>query len=320
VIATSGLCLVTGGAGFIGSNLVRSLVSDGTNVRVLDDLSTGRAQNLRELSDAVQVRIGDVRNAEDVAAAIDGVDTVFHLAAIPSVARSVGDPASSNDVNVTGTLNVLLAARDAGCRRVVLASSSAVYGRQPTMPLHEQMVCAPVSPYGVTKLAGERYMKAFFESYGLPTVSLRFFNVFGPGQNPLAEYAAVVPRFIRASLQGEPVTIFGDGTQTRDLVYVGDVVAACRLAADAPAEALGGAFNVATGESHTVGELHEAIARLAPEPGPDPIPAPPRPGDVTQSQADISLARSVLGYAPSHTFEQGLGLTFDWFFANASLL
>lgn len=320
MIAISELCLVTGGAGFIGSNLVRALTSDGTEVRVLDDLSTGRAQNLEELSDAVQVRIGDVRDREAVASALEGVDTVFHLAAIASVARSVADPASSNEVNVTGTLNVLVAARDAGCRRVVLASSSAVYGMQATMPLHEQMVCAPISPYGVTKLAGESYMKAFFESYGLPAVSLRFFNVFGPSQNPLAEYAAVVPRFIRASLQGEPVTIFGDGTQTRDFVYVGDVVAACRLAAGAPPEALGGAFNVATGEPHTVGQLHEAIAGLAAAPGPAPISAPARPGDIAQSQADISLARSVLGYAPGHTFEEGLSLAFDWFSANPGLL
>ncbi len=312
--------LVTGGAGFIGSNLVRSLVADGVSVRVLDDLSTGRTENLEELGDGVEVRIGDVRDPVAVGSAFEGVDTVFHLAAIPSVARSVADPRASNDVNVTGTMNVLIAARDAGCRRVVLASSSAVYGLQPTMPLHEQMVCAPISPYGVTKLAGERYMKAFFESYGLPTVSLRFFNVFGPRQNPLAEYAAVVPRFIRASLQAEPVTIFGDGTQTRDFVYVGDVVAACRLAADAPAEALGVAFNVATGQPHTVGQLHEAIAQLAPGTGLSPIPAPPRPGDIVQSQADISLARSVLGYEPRHTFQQGLSLAFEWFSANRTLL
>ena len=320
MIATPGLCLVTGGAGFIGSNLVRSLVSDGINVRVLDDLSTGRTDNLHELSGAVDVRIGEVRDPATVASAIEGVETVYHLAAIPSVARSVADPRASHDVNVTGTLNVLIAARDAGCRRVVLASSSAVYGRQPSMALNEQLVCAPISPYGVTKLAGERYMKAFFESYGLPTVSLRFFNVFGPRQNPLAEYAAVVPRFIRASLQGEPVTIFGDGKQTRDFVYVGDVVAVCRLAADAPPEALGGAFNVATGESHTVGQLYEAIAALAPNADPEPISAPARPGDVMQSQADISLAGSVLGYAPAHTFEQGLNLAFEWFSANRALL
>ena len=316
----SRLSLVTGGAGFIGSNLVRSLVADGVSVRVLDDLSTGRMENLEDLGDGVEVRTGDVRDPIAVASAMESVDTVFHLAAIPSVARSVADPRSSNEVNVTGTLNMLIAARDAGCRRVVLASSSAVYGVQRTMPLHEQMVCAPISPYGVTKLAGERYMKAFFESYGLPTVSLRFFNVFGPRQNPLAEYAAVVPRFIRAALEGEPVTIFGDGTQTRDFVYVGDVMAAIRLAADASDEALGAAFNVATGQPHTVGELHRAIAKLAPDLGPEPIPAPPRPGDIAQSQADISLARSVLRYEPKHTFELGLSLTFDWFSAHRPLL
>jgi nucleoside-diphosphate-sugar epimerase len=316
----SQLSLVTGGAGFIGSNLVRSLVADGVGVRVLDDLSTGRMENLEDLGDGVEVRTGDVRDPIAVASAMESVDTVLHLAAIPSVARSVADPRSSNEVNVTGTLNVLIGARDAGCRRIVLASSSAVYGVQRTMPLHEQMVCAPISPYGVTKLAGERYMKAFFESYGLPTVSLRFFNVFGPRQNPLAEYAAVVPRFIKAALEGEPVTIFGDGTQTRDFVYVGDVVAAIRLAADASDEALGAAFNVATGQPRTVGELHQAIAKLAPAPGPEPIPAPPRPGDIAQSQADISLARSVLRYEPKHTFEQGLSLTFDWFSAHRPLL
>ena len=316
----SELCLVTGGAGFIGSNLVRSLLADGAAVRVLDDLSTGRPENLEEILADVQVLTGDVRDPEIVGLAIDGVDTVFHLAAIPSVARSVADPRSSNDVNVTGTLNLLIAARDAGCRRVVLASSSAVYGRQTTMPLNEQMACAPISPYGVTKLAGERYMKAFFESYGLPTVSLRFFNVFGPRQNPLAEYAAVVPRFIRAALRSEPVTIFGDGSQTRDFVYVGDIVTACKLAAGAPEAALGEAFNVATGVSHSVAQLDEAIAGLAPEPGPAPIPAPPRPGDVPYSQADISAGRSVLGYEPGHTFEQGLSLAFEWFSTQGALL
>jgi nucleoside-diphosphate-sugar epimerase len=307
-----GLCVVTGGAGFIGSNLAEALLSTGSRVRVLDDLSTGRPENLEGL--AVDLVVGDVRDAQTVAAAVNGSSVVFHLAAIPSVARSVADPVSSNEVNVSGTLNVLVAARDAGCEGVVFASSSAVYGEQTEFPLREGLVCRPISPYGVSKLAGERYMAAFTSSFGLPTVSLRFFNVFGPKQNPNAEYAAVVPRFMRAALEHKPVTIFGDGEQARDFVFVGDVVNACLLARGAlGSSAAGQAFNAATGERHTVNQLASTIAGLAMGEQPDPIHAPSRPGDVRESHADISAARDSLGFTPERSFEQGLASTMEWF-------
>jgi nucleoside-diphosphate-sugar epimerase len=307
------LCLVTGGAGFIGSNLVGALLSTGSQVRVLDDLSTGRPENLE--GTAVDLVVGDVRDAQTVGAAVAGVSFVFHLAAIPSVARSVADPVASNEVNVAGTLNVLVAARDAGCEGVVFASSSAVYGEQTEFPLHEGMVCRPISPYGVTKLAGERYMTAFAASFELPTVSLRFFNVFGPRQNPNAEYAAVVPRFMRAALQHEPVTIFGDGQQARDFVFVGDVVNACLLSGTYLGSGAqpGGALNVATGARHTVNQLASTIAGLTVGEQPEPVHAPGRPGDVRESYGNVAAAGSALGYVPKHSFEEGLSLTMEWF-------
>lgn len=307
------LCLVTGGAGFIGANLVRSLAHQGMRVRVFDDLSTGSLVNLEELLGELDFVEGDVRDAEAVLAATQGAAVVFHLAAVPSVARSVADPRTTHEVNVTGTLNVLIAARDSGCQRVVAASSSAVYGEQPTLPLHEELVCRPISPYGASKLAAERYLFAFHASYGLPTVALRFFNVFGPHQNPLAEYAAVVPRFIERTLARAPVTIYGDGEQCRDFVFVADVVQACLLAADSGPDAWGGAFNVALGERHTVNELAAAIAGVIGGMGPPPEHADPRPGEVRESHGDVTEIERVLGYAPEYGFEEGIRRTVAWF-------
>jgi UDP-glucose 4-epimerase len=303
--------LVTGGAGFIGSNLARALLERGDEVRVFDDFSTGRSENLEGLG--VEMIEGTLTEAESVARAVAGCAVVFHEGAIPSVARSVAEPVASHDANATGTLNVLLAARDAGVERVVYASSSSVYGNAKVLPVHEELPTRPISPYGVTKLVGERYLEAFHASYGLATVALRYFNVFGPRQNPRAEYAAVVPRFIAKTLDDEPVTIFGDGEQVRDFTFVGDVVGANLVAADAPEEAWGGAFNVAYGERHSVNELIDAIHTLVPGEHPAPIHDPPRPGDVRASQADASLAREVLGFRPQGSFEDGLRTTIDWF-------
>ena len=305
-------CLVTGGTGFIGSNLVHALTERGDVVRILDDLSTGRLSNLGDLLGEVEVTEGDLRDPDAVTDAVRGVGAVFHLGAIPSVARSVADPRTSHDVNVTGTLNVLLAARNAGCERVVFASSSAVYGEQTTFPLHEGLVCRPISPYGVSKVSGERYMQAFHATYGLATVALRFFNVFGPRQNPAAEYAAVVPRFIERSLAGEPVTIYGDGEQARDFIFVGDVVRACLLAAEATEEAWGGAFNVAAGERRTVNELAATIADVVGPGLPEPIYEDARAGDVRESHADVMEADRALGYIAQVDLEHGLRRTVAW--------
>ena len=243
--------VVTGGAGFIGSNLVHALLLRGDRVRVFDDLSTGRGVNLDDVGSDVELMHGDVRDTDAVARAVEGAAVVFHQAAIPSVARSVVDPMSSNDVNVGGTLNVLVAARDSAVERVVFASSAAVYGNADTLPLGEGMPTRPASPYGVSKLAGERYLEAFTRSYGLPTVALRYLNVYGPRQNPHSEYAAAA-RFISCTLGGEAPTVFGDGEQARDFVFVDDVVRANLLAAAAPEPVWGRAFNIGRGERRTV--------------------------------------------------------------------
>jgi nucleoside-diphosphate-sugar epimerase len=307
------LCLVTGGAGFIGSNLSHALLRQGMGVRVFDDLSTGRVTNLEDLVGDLEFVEGDVRDAEAVHAATQGCAVVFHEAAIPSVARSVADPVASNEANVTGTLNVLQAARTTGVQRVVFASSSSVYGNSDVMPVHEDLPCRPISPYGVTKLAGERYLQAFWESYELPTVALRYFNVFGPRQNPRAEYAAVVPRFIAAALGGTPATIFGDGEQTRDFTYVGDVVQANLLAADSTPDAWGQVFNVACGARHSVNELHAAVAAAVAGEPVTPVHEPARAGDVRESHAAIHAAERVLGYSPEYGFDEGLRRTAAWY-------
>jgi len=311
---TSERCLVTGGAGFIGSNLVRALLERGLTVRVLDNLSTGNRSNLDEVADDVELIVGSVEHLATVGRATQGVSRVFHEAAIPSVARSVAAPLASNESNVTGTLNVLIAARDAGVERVVYASSSSVYGDAEQLPVTEEVPTRPLSPYAVSKLAGETYLGAFHASFGLPTVALRYFNVFGPRQDPESEYAAVVPRFATAALIGGPVTIYGDGEQSRDFTFIGDVVQANLLAAEAPSEAWGRAFNVAYNERHSVNELLREIRALVPDVSqPEPEYAPPRPGEIRDSQADNSAAMEVLGFKPEHTFRGGLRETVEWF-------
>lgn len=306
-------CLITGGAGFIGSNLAAALLERGRKVRIFDDFSTGRRVNLEELTGELDVVEGDLRDADAVREAVRGCSWVFHEAAIPSVARSVADPVASNAVNVDGTLNLLVAARDEEVGRFVFASSSSAYGNAERLPVTEDQPSNPISPYGVSKLAGERYLTAFHASYGLPTVALRYFNVFGPRQNPHSEYAAVVPRFVAASLAGRPVTIFGDGEQLRDFTFVKDVVAANLCAAEAGEQALGRAFNIAGGNPHTVNELLKTIQSLSGREPVAPVHDPPRVGDIRESHADVTLAAQLLEFHPSFSFEDGLRATVDWF-------
>jgi UDP-glucose 4-epimerase len=300
--------LVTGGAGFIGSNLVRALLARGDEVRVLDNFSTGYRRNLEPLD--VELVEGDLRSYERVATAVNGVEVVFHQGALPSVPRSIQDPLSSSAVNVEGTLNVLLAARDAGVRRVVFASSSSVYGDAPGMPRRESQPLAPLAPYAVSKLAAEQYCMVANRVFGLETVALRYFNVFGEYQDPLSGYAAVIPKFIRIMLDGERPTIFGDGETSRDFTHVENVVEANLAAAEEPAAA-GRVMNVAIGSSNTLNDLVRTLGRLL-DSDLEPDYAPHRPGDVPESLADVSLARELIGYEPSVAFEEGLERTIAW--------
>lgn len=302
--------LVTGGGGFIGSNLARALLERGDDVRILDNFSTGMRENLAGLEDDVEVVEGELRSYERVHNAVRGVEVVFHQGALPSVPRSVQDPLTTNAVNVEGTLNVLLAARDEGIRRVVFASSSSVYGDTPALPQQESSAPNPIAPYGVAKLAAERYCSTFSRVYDIETVALRYFNVFGPRQNPLSEYAAVVVKFIRLIADGEPVTIEGDGETSRDFTYVANVVEANLLAADAD-DVSGRVLNVAMGGSHTVNELADTIGELLERPV-EKRYGPPRTGDIRASRADISEARRLLGYEPEVGFEEGLRRTADF--------
>jgi nucleoside-diphosphate-sugar epimerase len=300
--------LVTGGAGFIGSNLALALLARGDDVRLLDNFSTGHRSNLEPLG--AELVEGDLRSYERVATAVNGVEVVFHQGALPSVPRSIQDPLTSTAVNVEGTLNVLLAARDAGVRRVVFASSSSVYGDAPGMPRRESQPLAPLAPYAVSKLAAEQYCMVAHRVYGVETVALRYFNVFGERQDPLSGYAAVIPKFIRMMLDGQPPTIFGDGETSRDFTHVENVVEANLAAAVEPAAA-GRVMNIAIGSSHTLNELVGALRRLL-ESDLEPKYGPPRPGDVSESLADVSLARELIGYEPSVDFEQGLQRTIAW--------
>ena len=301
--------LVTGGAGFIGSNLVRALLVRGDTVRVLDNFSTGQRGNLAELADDVEVVEGDLRSYERVHAAVRGVELVFHQGALPSVPRSVQDPLTTTAVNVEGTLNVLLAARDEGVRRVVNASSSSVYGNGGELPRVESQPADPISPYAVAKLAAERFCTSFSRVYPIESVSLRYFNVFGPRQDPTSQYAAVVPRFVDAVLEGRPVTVHGDGEQSRDFTYIANVVEANLLAGDAT-DVNGRILNVATGGSETVNALADTIGRLLELPVVKTYEES-RTADVRASWADISAARQLLGYEPRVGLEEGLRLTID---------
>jgi nucleoside-diphosphate-sugar epimerase len=307
--------LVTGGAGFIGSNLVRALLERGDDVRLLDNFSTGLRENLAGLEDDVEIVEGELRSYERVHNAVRGVEVVFHQGALPSVPRSVQDPLTTNAVNVEGTLNVLLAARDEGIRRIVFASSSSVYGDTASLPQREDAPPNPIAPYGVAKLAAERYCATFSRVYAIETVALRYFNVFGPRQNPLSQYAAVVVKFIHLVAAGEPVPIDGDGETSRDFTYVANVVEANLLAADADG-VNGRVLNVAAGGSHTVNELADTIGELLDRPV-EKRYGPPRPGDIRASWADISEARRLLGYEPEVGFEEGLRRTADFLLAHA---
>jgi UDP-glucose 4-epimerase len=300
--------LVTGGAGFIGSNLARALLARGHEVRVHDNFSTGHRHNLEGLD--VEVVEGDLRSFERVSTAAAGCELIFHQGALPSVPRSVQDPLTSNAVNVEGTLNVLLAARDHGARRVVFASSSSIYGDAPGMPRVESAPVAPLAPYAVAKLAAEQYCLAAQRVYGLEVVALRYFNVFGERQDPLSGYAAVIPKFIRVMLDGDRPPINGDGKTARDFTHIDNVIEANLAAADSP-QASGKVINVAMGESHTLLDLVEHLNELLGT-SLEPTHGPPRPGDVALSQADVSLARELLGYNPSVDFREGLRRTCDW--------
>lgn len=302
--------LVTGGAGFIGGHLAERFVSDGHQVVILDDLSTGFRENVPE---GARLVVGDVADMADVRTAMEGVELVFHQAASRAVFRSVQDPIGTNDANVGGSLNVLVAARDAGARRVLLASSSSVYGGVAPLPTREDARLSPKSPYAVSKLASEHYARVFWELYGLETVTLRYFNVFGPRQRPDSPYAAVIPLFIDALASGKTPQIHGDGLQSRDFTFIDDVVTANLLAAEAPAEVVAGdVYNVARGESTPIIEILAILKKLMNvEAEPEFVDS--RPGDVHLSQADVSKAREALGLVPSINVEDGLVRSLIWY-------
>jgi nucleoside-diphosphate-sugar epimerase len=303
------LVLVTGGAGFIGSNLVGALLARGHAVRVLDNVSSGHRHNLAGVESEIELIEGDLRSYERVHHAIRGCEIVFHQGALPSVPRSVQDPLTTSEINVGGTLNVLLNARDEGVRRLVFASSSSIYGDAPGFPRTEGAAPMPLAPYAVSKLAAEQYCRVFTTVYGLETVCLRYFNVFGRHQDPASQYSAVIPRFITAMKAGRSPTIYGSGRQSRDFTHVDNVVAANLLAMGASG-ASGGVFNIGCGTPHSLNGVVEVLNRLL---GTEieAVHTAPRPGDVERSWADISLAEEVLGYAPTVDLEQGLRLTLE---------
>ncbi len=303
--------LITGGAGFIGSHIAHACVAQGETVRILDDFSTGRLENLRDVQSQLTLAKANICDLEAIRPYFQGVDYVVHLAALPSVARSIEDPLTTHNVNLGGTLNVLLAAREAGVRRVVFSASAAAYGDSSAPSRRESDPVHPLSPYAVTKLAGEYYCQIFARIFHLEAVALRFFNIFGPRQNPESPYTGVLSKFITAYLRGTEPLILGDGRQSRDFTYVANVVEAVRLACQTP-QAAGKVINVGTGESHTLNETIELLNLIF---GKRVVPryAPPRPGDVRDSRADLSLARAVLHYEPRVDFEAGLRQTVEWY-------
>ncbi len=307
------LYLVTGIAGFIGSSLAHALLARGERVRGIDNFVTGKAENIAPIASRVEMIEADINDAAAVARACRGVDYIFHQAAIPSVPRSVQNPAESNRANVDGTLSLLIAARDAKVKRVVYASSSSLYGDTPTLPKHEGMLPNPISPYAVAKLTGEYYMASFYRVYGLETVSLRYFNVFGPRQDPTSQYSGVLAKFIPRMLRDEQPTIYGDGQQSRDFTYIDNVVHANLLACHAPAAQVAGcAFNTATGRRITLNETYGILQKLTGYSGP-PEYGPERTGDIKHSLADVSRAQKAFGYQPLVAVEQGLAKTVEWY-------
>jgi UDP-glucose 4-epimerase len=305
--------LITGVAGFIGSSLARAVLAEGDQVRGVDNFATGKWGNLAEIESRIDFREANILDFEAIEEACQGIDFVLHQAAIPSVPKSVLDPLGSNAANVDGTVNVLVAARNAKVKRVVYAASSSAYGDTPTLPKHEEMTPNPISPYAVAKLAGEYYMTSFFRCYGLETVSLRYFNIFGPRQDPASPYSGVLAKFITQMLRGERPKIFGDGEQSRDFTYIDNVVKGNLLAANAPAAQVSGrVFNIATGERFTLNQTYRTLQGII---GFSAAPkyAEPRAGDVRHSLADIALARKYLNYSPDVGFEDGLKRTVEWY-------
>ena len=303
--------LVTGGCGFIGSHLVEVLVQKGERVRVFDNCSTGKAKNIAHVKNRIELIDGDLRELDAVHQAVAGVDYVFHQGARPSVARSVADPILSNNVNINGTLNLLVAAKDAGVKRVVYAASSSAYGNIPTLPRSETLSPQPASPYAITKYVGECYCRVFTQVFGLETVALRYFNIFGPRQDPTSQYSAVIPRFIHAYLHGSSPAIEGDGEQSRDFTYIENAVHANLLACHAEGVA-GEVFNIGCGEQTSINRLASLIGEMM-ETDAKPVYTPSRPGDVRHSRADIRKAQQLLGYEPKVELKAGLRRTIDWF-------
>jgi nucleoside-diphosphate-sugar epimerase len=306
------LHLVTGGAGFIGSSIAEALLANGERVRIIDDFSSGRRENLARLPGRFELIEGSIADPHAVAKAMQGVEVVFHEAAIPSVARSVADPQSTMLAGVQGTTVVLDVAQRAGVRRLIFAASSAAYGDTPTLPKVETMEPRPLSPYAASKLAGEQLMRIFAELHGIETISLRYFNVFGPSQDPASDYAAVIPKFITAAIRGERPVIFGDGEQTRDFCYVDNAVRANLLAAGVSRRLRGEVVNVACGERTSLNQLARFVGELAGR-RLDPDHKAPRPGDVRDSLADVTAARELLGYKPAVDLREGLKRTYQAF-------
>jgi UDP-glucose 4-epimerase len=305
--------LITGIAGFIGSALARGVLAQGDQVRGIDNLSTGKRENLSEIQDRIDFRVADLLDIEALNTVCRGVDYVFHEAAIPSVPKSVLDPIGSNRANVDGTLNLLVAARDAKVKRVVYAASSSAYGDTPTLPKREGMTPNPISPYAVAKLAGEQYMISFYRCYGLETVCLRYFNIFGPRQDPSSPYSGVLAKFTKQMLKGEPPTIFGDGSQSRDFTYIDNAVSANLLASKAPADQVAGqVFNVATGRRVDLNQTCQILKQITGYNGEVKYEAE-RGGDIKHSLADLSQTEKHLGYKPLVDFEEGLRRTVEWY-------
>ncbi len=298
--------LITGGSGFIGSNIAHHLLEKGEQVRILDNLSTGRIENIEPIIDQVEFIEGDIRDLWTVTQAVKGVDYILHQAALPSVPRSVENPLTSNEVNLNGLLNVLYAAREAKVKKVVLASSSSVYGESEVLPKHEAMTPSPLSPYAITKLTGEYYLKVFWELYKLPTVSIRYFNIFGPRQDPKSDYAAVIPKFITLMKQGKKPTVYGDGLQSRDFTYVQNAIEANILAATSD-EMVGDSFNVACGAQFTLNDLIDKLKVIL-KVDVEAIYADERAGDIKHSYADIDKIKK-LGYKGEIDFDEGLKRT-----------